>query len=293
MRKSLLSLGAFLTLTVSISAQVDTLANHFTSAPTVYLSDNSGYISGNNGYGDLAKMQLFDTTYGVTAGGTITNVLLGVALKVDNAGSFNVKIWENNAGQPGLELGSVNFPLSQTDTSLAAFQFGSDLFFNVNAAFNVAIPANKSFWAGIELPATAGDTIALYSTSNAMNSADSLTHSGEFWDDASFHTLGDPANWNFGIGLAVFPVVNLVANVTENTLDAMIYPNPATEVLNFRLNSNASLVEIMTMDGKVVLSQEVAASTGSISLSGLESGMYLYQISALNGAKSIGNFVKK
>ena len=60
MKKGLLTIGAILALSLSINAQVDTLSEFFTGTPTVYGVTAGGTVSGNNAYGDLQKMQLFD-----------------------------------------------------------------------------------------------------------------------------------------------------------------------------------------------------------------------------------------
>lgn len=295
MKKNLLLFGACLAFNVALFAQVDTLNNHFTGTLSLYSSQGGGYTTGNNGYGDIAKMQLFDGNYGVTGSGTITNVLLAVAIKDDagTGGTFKVKLWENNAGAPGTELGSVVVQMAQVDTAVAAFQFGTGFLYNVNAQFNVAVPTGNAFWAGVELP-TGNDSIALYCTKNG-DFPDAETHTGEFWDDGSFHTFGDPQNWNSKIALGIFPVVNFGSGVglSENQLGASVYPNPAKDALNFKLNENASAIEIITMDGKVVVSNKVNSTAGSVDISALENGMYIYNITTDKGAKSTGTFVKK
>lgn len=289
MKKLLLSLGVFASF--AVTAQVDTLSGHFQSGPTYYTTSGGEYVAGTNEYDDKAKMQLFDAEYGVTGAGTITNVLVAVAVKEDAGGDIKVKLWENNAGAPGAELGSVTFPLSQIDTAIANYQFGLGFFYNVNATFSVAIPTNGSFWAGIELPAVGPDAVGLWTTD--VGFADSTTHVGEFWSDDTFHSFGDPANWGLGVALAVFPVVNLQAGIAEEEMGAVVYPNPANDVLNFKLDVNASNFEVVTMDGKVVVSENVNSNIGSVNISDLESGMYMYVIKTENGSKATSTFVKK
>lgn len=290
MKKLLLSLG--LVSAMAVNAQMDTIANHFSFGPTLYGSGGSGYVSGNNDYGDTTKMQLFDANHGITGAGTITNVLLAMPVKNDNGGSFQVKLWANNAGQPGAELAAVSMTLAQLDTSLAAYGAGTDFIYNVNAPFNVAVPANGSFWAGIVLPKTAGDTTALFTSDTTF--ADAVTHTGEHWNDGTFHFFGDPTNWDMKVSLAVFPVINFgTAAVAQKDLKWSVYPNPAANVLNFNLNANAAEVVVMTMDGKKVLANLVNGMSGSIDISTLEAGMYMYVISTESGAQVTNTFIKK
>lgn len=296
MKKILLSIGVVLT-SISLNAQVDTLTEFFTGNPTIYnaaTADGGGYVAGNNGYGDLAKMQLFDATHGVTSGGSITNLLLWAPIK-DGTGTFRAVIWANNAGAPGAELGTVTINLATVDTVTANTMIAEmAVGYNISANFAtaVAVPANGSFWAGIVLPTVAGDTIALVSTIDP-SFTDALTHTGEFWSDNSFHTFGDPNNWGLDIALAIFPVVNFVAGVNENTISASVYPNPASDVLNIKLTENATSVSIIGMDGKVISIESVNSNLVAVNVSNLVSGVYFYEVVAENGTVVRNTFVKK
>lgn len=299
MKKTLLAIGALVISASSMAQVIDTLTSHFNGNPTMYVPDqvaplDSGIISGNNAYGDLAKMQLFDGNYGV-AGGTITSVLLGVGAKVDNGGSFVVAIWGDNAGQPDTPmtpLATVNVTLASVDTSLAAFNIvDGTRFYNVaaNLSSPLTIPANHKFWAGVVLP-TGTNAMALYTTNLQTNPfADADTHTGEFWDNGSFHTFGDPNNWNADLALAIYPVVNLTAGINENVVDAVVYPNPANDVLNIKAKEDVASINVMTMDGKLVAS----ANGTTVNVEGLSAGMYMYEAITVTGKVARGNFSKK
>jgi len=288
MKKLLLSGLAILSFS-AINAQVDTLTEFFTGTPTVYGADNSGYVSGNNGYGDLAKMQLFDGTYGVSGQGTITNVLLWVPIMSTAGGTFDVKIWENTAGEPGAEIGSVTFNTADVDTSTAGYSVAEGaVAYNVNAMFNVAVPASGEFWAGVVLPTTTGDTIALVSNTDG-DFANAATHTGEFWDTGDFYAVGDPNNWDLGIAFGVFPVINFVAGINENVITTSVYPNPANDVLNIVASEEIATVSIVTLDGKVVAN----ASSSSVNVAELKSGMYIYEVTTTSGKVSRDTFMKK
>jgi hypothetical protein len=300
MKKTLLAI-AVVAAGFSVSAQVDTLTSHFIGNPTVYVPDqvnpqDSGYVSGTNAYGDLAKMQLFDATYGVTSGGTITAVLLGLPIKVDNGGSFQVAIWGDNAGQPAnplTPLATVNVTLASVDTAVTSFNVATgSVFYNFVATFSTAvtIPAGNKFWAGIVLP-TGTNELALYSSNLTTNPfADAITHTGEFWVDGSFQTFGDVDNWGADIALAIFPVVDLVASVEENVIEASVYPNPANDVLNIKVgNEEIATVSIVSMDGKVV----ATSTNGTVNIADITAGMYMYQVTTVAGKLANGNFTKK
>jgi len=299
MKKSLLAITALMLGSLTY-AQVDTLTSHFVGAPTIYVPDqvnpqDSGYISGNNAYGDLAKFQLFDGTFGVAGGGTITSVLLGVAIKLDGGGSFQVGIWSDNAGQPGnvaspLAISTVT--LASVDTTLAGYSVANGTaFYNVAVNFGAAatIPAGNKFWAGVILP-TGANELALYSSNLQTNPfAAATTHTGEFWDDGSFHTFGDPQNWNAAVALAIYPVVNFTASVDENLIDAVVYPNPANDVLNINATEDVVSIKVITMDGKVV----ATSATTTVDVTTLTAGMYLFEAVTVSGKVARGSFAKK
>lgn len=299
MKKTLLAFGALVISASSMAQVIDTLTSHFNGNPTMYVPDavaplDSGIISGNNAYGDLAKMQLFDPAYGV-AGGTITSVLLAVGDKVDMGGSFQVAIWGDNAGQPANPLSPLalqSVTLASVDTSLAGFSIvDGTRFYNVavNLSSAVTIPGDHKFWAGIVLP-TGGNSMALYTTNMQTNPfADAVTHTGEFWDNGSFHTFGDANNWNADLALAIYPVVSLTASVNENVVEAVVYPNPANDVLNIKAKEDVTTINVMTMDGKLVAS----ANGTTVNVDGLSAGMYMYEAVTVTGKVARGNFSKK
>jgi len=299
MKRILLSIGVVLSA-AAVNAQVDTLTEFFTGTPQIYTvsaANGGGYVAGNNGYGDLSKMQLFDGTHGVNGGGSITSLLLWAPIKTDagTGGSFRAVIWANNAGTPGAELGSATITLASVDTTLAGLNVAEGAVgYNVAANFAsaIAIPANGEFWAGVVLPTTAVDTLSLV-TNTADDFSDAVTHTGEFWSDNTFHTFGDPNNWGLLVAIAAFPVVNFQVGLTESEIVASVYPNPASDVLNINLKANATSVSIISMDGKVVSTQNVSSNTVAVDLSNVLAGAYIYEIVAENGTVIRNTFVKK
>ncbi len=298
MKKLLLSTALF-SASFAINAQIDTLSEYYSSPSTFYIIDqaapiDSGFVTGNNFYGDLGKLSLFDNTNGVNNGGSIKSILLGIALK-NGTGSFQVGVWADNAGAPAnlaSPLGVVTVDLADVDTTSAAYlPIGAGpAFYNHSATFSSAIPmpAGNKFWAGVILPVQTG-LISLYSTEIDTYPAGD-THCGEIFGDGTFHTFGDAAGWGgLGIAMAIFPVVDFVAGVNENVISAKVYPNPANDVLNISINEEIESVSIVTLDGKVV-----ATSTGStVNVAELTSGMYIYEITTANGNVARDTFMKK
>jgi len=296
MKKSLLILG-LVVAGFTAKAQtyaVDTLTNHASTNIFSGILDNvapidSGFIGGNNHYGDKVKMQLFDATHGVTHGGTVTGVAFFAPIKVDGGGSINVKIFADNNGTPATTaLATKNVTLAAIDTSMAAAAFIKDsILYNNVAMFDwpVAIPTGNKFWAAIELPTGAN----LFAITIIFPFADAATHAGEIWSDDSFHTIGDPQNWNLTAGFSIYPIVNLVVGMEENVIEAAVSPNPTADVLNIKISEEIASVVITTLDGKVVATE----ATNAINVTELNAGMYIYTVTTANGKVATGNFVKK
>ncbi len=300
MKKILLSLTVLLSAGFASAQTVDTLTNHFGGTQVaLYYADqapfDSGFVAGNNAYGDLGKLQLFDATYGVTGAGVINKVLLAIPYKIDAGGSFQVAIWADNSGTPVITpIGSVNVTLASVDTTTANFQLANGpgaSFYNYTATFAtpVNIPANMKFWAGVVLP-TGANKIALYTNVQGDFPA-ANTHTGEYWDDASFHDFNSA--WGLDAALAIFPVVTFsTIGINENSIELSVYPNPANDVLNVKLNEVAQTISVISMDGKVVSTQVVNATSTTINVADLNPGVYVYEIVTANGTLR-NTFVKK
>ena len=90
-------------------------------------------------------------------------------------------------------------------------------------------------------------------------------------------------------------LTNTFVGVDEvTTLSASVYPNPAADVLNFKLEGvDATSITIFGLDGKILISQSVSGANGSVNVAELNSGMYIYQIATANGETVKSTFVKK
>jgi hypothetical protein len=303
MRKILLSVFAFAGLSATSFGQIDTLSEFFTGTPAVYRVDavaplDSGFVFGNNAFGDVAKMMKFDATTGLSGSGTIKSVLVGIRAKVDMGGSIKVKVWEFSSNTTlGAELGSITVPLSQIDTNIAAYALagGAPRVYNVAVNFPTAIamPASGAFLVGVELPSNSTGAIAMISNSFGDFAA-ATTNSFELWSDNTLHTV--PASWGAGAtaAMAIFPVVNYTVGIDELNMTSSIYPNPATNEVNFNLNGvQMSNIKVYGLDGKMILDNELNATSGQINIASLNNGMYICEITSQNGNVVKSTFVKK
>jgi hypothetical protein len=84
------------------------------------------------------------------------------------------------------------------------------------------------------------------------------------------------------------------AGIEESvSFEALVYPNPASDVLNINVNTNATSVSIMGMDGKVISSESVNSNSIAVNVSDLVAGVYFYEVVAENGTVVRNTFVKK
>lgn len=296
MKKLLLSLTVF-AATFAANAQMDTLSAHCIST-TLFsgLIDNaapvdSGFVVGNNFYGDLAKMQLFDATHGVTGAGTIKAIAIPCIVK-SGTGNMTFAIWADNAGQPNYAapLATKVVALTAIDTAAASTMLLADgNFYNnvVTLTTPIAIPANGKFWAGFILPTGANLFATAYSS---PFNGDGATHAGEIQSSGTFFTFDDgtTATWGLDAAITIFPIVDFTLGLNENVISSSVYPNPANAELNIKTTEDIASVVVTTTDGKTV----ATGTTSNINVASLNAGMYIYQVTTVSGKVGTGNFVK-
>lgn len=216
----------------------DTLDSHFVGTPTIYTVTGGGYVAGHNSYGDLSKMQKFDAAYGVVGTGTITKVILAIGAKAGSSTStIDVKIWNDNNGAPGTVIASVSVPFSDLDTTSA------NGLTTVTFPTPVAIPANKTFYAGIGLTYSGSDAVGLITTTDGDFPA-AITHTWEQWSDNDYYSLASASSFGLDVAYAVFPVVEMNAPTP-----------PAPELVYYSENFDNGMpttYNIIDVDGNVV-----------------------------------------
>lgn len=79
------------------------------------------------------------------------------------------------------------------------------------------------------------------------------------------------------------------ASINKNVLSSSVYPNPAVNELNIKINEQIVSINVLTLDGKVVISSN---NNSKIDVSELNSGLYIYQVVTVAGNVSNGNFTK-
>lgn len=84
-----------------------------------------------------------------------------------------------------------------------------------------------------------------------------------------------------------------IGGISDNVISVTAYPNPAADMLTVSMSENASSVSVISMDGKVVATQEVNGTEATINVSSLNSGVYFYEVATENGNIVRKSFVKK
>lgn len=131
----------------------DTVSN-FSGTESLYMLDDNSFISGNNSFGDKALAEKFwvDGDEIEVAG---MSVKWGFA-KGNEQDDIRFHIYSGD-NLPQYVVATSFVSLGEI---ISDYQYGSETY----AGFNPRIPVDNNFFAGIALPQTIGDTIAVYST---------------------------------------------------------------------------------------------------------------------------------
>jgi hypothetical protein len=296
----------------AISAErtvTDTLAGpswaSATAAPTLIGATVGGYVVGNNGYGDQAKVQAFINTIGTVG---VEGALIWFGAKESDAGSSagsKVTIKEYSLNGPGTaDAGAVTSAPNTVNRS-------ADLLFSdLDTANTFALGTNIVMFAtprvetgdfaiGVDFTTlAAGDTVGIICSSDGDAGGSELTW--EKWDTGAWYSM--LAAWPLDIDFLIWALVdNNPTGIEEGFLNgarlSQNMPNPATNstTINYELQNENQNVSIMLFDvtGKLVQTiNEGTRPAGKYSVkletSNLEAGIYYY---ALNAGK--GRIAKK
>lgn len=240
---------------------------------TGFYQSDSGFVSGNNNYGDLEKAQFFSLSKsGYQKGATLQAVQVKFAYKTVFGGDENIaaRIWSCDSGviDPG-ELMATSNPvlLSQVvaDGHSTVFTFAQP------------VTVTDSFFVSITLPVLTGDTLVILSTDDGCVAENG--YSWELWSNNTWHSLHH--SWVRTVDLAIFPVAEVyplvgIAGVAGRN-EWTVYPNPAGEVILLKPEATNNLnqwVEIKNQLGLRFFAGDVSARGITIDVSAFPSGIY-------------------
>lgn len=154
------------------NTQCDTLRNWSPGIVNQYqiFSDNAGggYIPGHLNFGDGDVLRWAEQ-YSVAAATNVRAIRIGVHNMKNPSGAsiLTLKVWANNAGIPGNELGTQDINFNNINPGALPLEF----VFNV-LEFDNPVSVNGTFFVGYELNyANADDTIAFVSQNNLQTPA--------------------------------------------------------------------------------------------------------------------------
>jgi len=267
-------------IVVVSGSSCDTLYYPLAGDYTLYVisQNGSGYVSGNNSYGDLAKASYFQNNSESEIkliGGIFDFAVAKRSMASDKQITF--KAWDCNGegGSPGKTLAENTLFLSHIVQEVG-FGWSTLLFFNDPPEMN------QPFFLGVELSKNYGDTLALYTN------LDGDVIDGNGWeqhDNGNWYPYSNQQfSWNINIDHAIFPLMHYSTGISNHILNTqlLVYPIPASDMLNIRFLDPAdtnALISLTNLTGKTEL-QIVNTENSNISLpvDQLKPGIYLLRI---------------
>ncbi len=240
------------------------------------LGDNSGYVSGNNSYGDLAKASYF---YDYEAGSQLVAGIFDFAIATrltTNDAEIKFKVWDNDGSfnKPGTVLDSVLIKISDIVQNV---DFGQ----STVVMFPKPVVLNGPFFIGVELPQILGDTLVLYTNENGNVPV------GNGWEQQNtgdWFPYSDEINsWAIDIDHAIFPVVCQSTGINNPLIseNMLVYPNPASSTINIAfLQQPEKDLEIRLTDlaGRIVGFANVSGNQAAIDVSQLSAGTFILSL---------------
>lgn len=147
----------------------------------------------------------------------------------------------------------------------------------IAAALNSGQPIPSSAFNG-------GSELTLNTTATGFNVGDEILVVAEI----GAYTPGSDTDLTNNLGSFILSAPTAsVANLNATSFSA--YPNPAVSELNVTANEQVVSVSIINLEGKVVLT----VTGNKVDVSGLTSGVYLYEATTVSGLKAMNKFVKQ
>lgn len=88
-------------------------------------------------------------------------------------------------------------------------------------------------------------------------------------------------------------IYNSSAAITENSRSFTISPNPATDIVNIKSTSSIASIEILDLNGKVVLNVPEPMTQSEISIRELNAGVFICRVTTTSGFISQERIVKQ
>lgn len=268
---------------------IDTLTAFFQgSTISLYTSTNGGFVTGNNGFGDSEKLQLYNhfENYSIigawvwfgaktyTSGSVESGIEVIVVHTDSTASSFPPFL----RGPSDSILGSQFYPINDIIASdfpwlgLNYIEFDSPVLIRDGYALGVRFTSLAD-----------GDTLGIISS--ADGEPNQARRSWEQWDGI-YGTILD--NWGLNIDMAIFPIVdcelNSIKDIHQNAIQ--VFPNPAVDVIQLKLPYSGTFAySIFDASGKSMTHGMILGTDESaqIDVSGFKSGSYTLFLQGASG----------
>ncbi len=197
-----------------------------------------------------------------------------------SAGNVEFVIWDEDetSGEPGQILTSKQHSFSNIKEDVNSGKM-------TTIDFSEPVTVDGPFFAGVILPDTEGDTLALYMYDQTPNIA------WEQFKSGSWYPFDSEYSWQTEAGLAIFPIVDkgssnsTPVNHVMEAANIRVYPNPFRNIFTVELPNEYknSRVKVVDLSGRVVFEQVVYNPSGfRINLAQHQPGMYILQVSHEN-----------
>jgi hypothetical protein len=151
----------------------------------------------------------------------------------------------------------------------------------------------------------------VYISNNTLNAAFAFANSYQWYDcqtnqaisGATSMTYSPTQNGNYKVEIftsycsrmSSCHSINWVGIETIENNSIKITPNPVEDNLFINIVDNTTIykITILSIDGRIILEQNLNSNMNALNLSTLQSGMYIYKIESLEGKIKSNRFIKK
>ena len=262
-------------ITVTQGGGVDCAWLNYPLAGTAsfYTTDGgSGYVSGTNSYGDLAKVNFFDHS-GI---GYVTKLGFNACAAQGTTSSIRLVVYSVSGGEPGTLLGYKTISMASVT---GAFSEVGDYF---EYTFDSPIQVNGDFFAGVELPG-GSDIFAL------MTNTDGDSNPGTAWEQWSDGSWSDyVAGWDLNVDNAIYPEVCSSVGIGDLLQMDYVhaYPNPAKSVVTLTSDYLIKDAKLKIYNTLGVLVEEIKATdfySMEIDMCNYTDGLYVFYLETEDG----------
>ena len=168
----------------------------------------SGYLAGNNSYGDEAKAEEFFAAPGNEVGGGLIFFSVAKINAGDSSQNVAVNLYDATGagGSPGTIIATANVTLRQIAAAVTQVNTSHQLApLFVSFTPTLHLTTNAAFFIGVVLPTTVGDTVAIFSNSQTTTNGHGweMQSDGNWYNWDSVYTTGTAFHSGLYIGASI------------------------------------------------------------------------------------------